>query len=196
MGEYRLTRRGALVALAAVTGGTAAGVALSGGGEDDTPPDDDGDGRPDPDADPESPLTAADRRTIRALARTLYPGAVTNVDAFVNTYLAGRAAEDAEWAAGMAEAVAALDDHATAWHDVDFAALDAETRDEALRTFGVDGADPDPAGTRVERVRHYLVDDLLLALYSSPTGGELVGLENPPGHPGGLASYSRGPAEE
>jgi len=43
------------------------------------------------------------------------------------------------------------------------------------------------------RVRYYLVNDLLFALYSSPTGGKLVGIENPQGHPGGTGSYQQPP---
>lgn len=190
MAEYRLTRRDALAALAAVTGGVAAGAALSmdGDGRDGIQ----GNGSADEDA---GPLSGHDRRTLRALAETLYPGEVSNVGAFVDTYVDGLVADSPDRARSMAAAITALDDHAAAWHDADFAALDASTRDETLRTFGLESAAPVPDGNRVERVRHFLVDELLLALYASPTGGELVGLENPPGHPGGLASYRRGPDE-
>ncbi len=186
-GRHRLTRRDVLAALAAMGGGTAgAAAALSAAAPEN--PDGDGlstGGRTDA-------LTAHDRRTLRALARTLYPSAVTNVDAFVDTYVDGVVADSPDRAAAMADAVADLDDHARAWHDHDLADLADGTRDEALRTFGLLDAEPVPDGTRVERVRHYLVDELLLALYASPTGGDLVGLENPPGHPGGLGSYRRG----
>jgi hypothetical protein len=62
-----------------------------------------------------------------------------------------------------------------------------------LDEMGVDTADPDPEGPDPARVRFYVVNDLLFALYASPTGGELVGIENPQGHPGGTDSYRRGP---
>jgi hypothetical protein len=62
--------------------------------------------------------------------------------------------------------------------------------------MGLSITDPRPAGTDRERVRYYLVDELLYALYASPTGGRLLGIENPPGHPGGLDSYQRGPDGE
>jgi hypothetical protein len=42
-------------------------------------------------------------------------------------------------------------------------------------------------------VRYYVVNELLYALYTSPTGGELVGIENPQGHPGGHESYQHEP---
>ncbi|MEA5408870.1 hypothetical protein VB773_15715 [Haloarculaceae archaeon H-GB2-1] len=54
-------------------------------------------------------------------------------------------------------------------------------------------AEPNPDGTTAERVRYYLVNEPLYALYASPTGGTLVGIENPQGHPGGTESYQRGP---
>jgi len=41
-------------------------------------------------------------------------------------------------------------------------------------------------GSDVERLNYYLVDELLFAFYSSPTGGELVGNQNPRGYPGGF----------
>jgi hypothetical protein len=59
--------------------------------------------------------------------------------------------------------------------------------------MGVDLVDPDPDGFSAERVRFYLVNELLYALYSSPTGGTLLGLENPQGYPGGSESYQQGP---
>jgi hypothetical protein len=62
--------------------------------------------------------------------------------------------------------------------------------------MGVHTADPDSEGTDPERVRFHVVNELLYALYTSPTGGELVGIENPQGYPGGTASYREGPATD
>jgi hypothetical protein len=36
---------------------------------------------------------------------------------------------------------------------------------------------------------------MLYALFTSPTGSELVGIENPTGHPGGYESLTRLPEE-
>ena len=200
MAEYELTRRDAVAALAAVAGAGTGCLALTaeapqadGNASREGDPDA-GPGGGDPGAD--SRLSARDRRTVRALTRTLYTSEVANVGPFVSTYLDGLATGAPDRLGEMAAAVDQLDDHARAWHDAPFAALDAATRDRTLRSFGLESATPDPAGNRVERVRHYLVDELLLALYASPTGGDLVGLPNPPGHPGGLASYRRGPGGE
>lgn len=178
MTSYELTRRDALAALAAT--GAAAGV----GAMTWTALDDD-----------RGP-TDAQRATILAVAETVYPDAVENVDAFVEAFVAGRIRDRPEHAAGVRDAVAALDEYARHFEDRPFRELSPAARDDVLRDFGVDAADPDPAGQPRERVRYYLVNDLLYALFTSPTGSELVGLENPQGHPGGLASYRRPPDGE
>lgn len=178
-----LTRRDAVAALAAagVAGGSA--VVLSDGRRSR---EGDGGGRP---------LDDSDVGALVAVAEVLYPSAVENVGEFVARYARGRARERPEHARGVAESVAYLDDYAGAWHGEQFSALDPATRADTLREMNADTAEPDPEGSDVERVRYYLVNELLFALYSSPTGGELVGIENPQGHPGGLASYQRGPSQ-
>lgn len=134
-----------------------------------------------------------DRRTLHAVAHTVYPGEVSGIDGFVDGYVSGRIEADAERAAGIADAVAALDAYTQEWEGTAFRDLEPAKRDETLRAMDVDSADPDPSGSDRERVRYYLVNELLYGLYSSPTGGELVGLENPQGHPGGTSSYRQPP---
>ncbi|MFB6087907.1 MAG: gluconate 2-dehydrogenase subunit 3 family protein [Haloarculaceae archaeon] len=178
-----LTRRDAIAALAA------AGVAAGGGGAVLRSANEEagnGDGS-DPAVDDDA-LT-----TLVAAAEALYPSAVENVEAFVTRYVRGRADDRSEYAREIAASAAYLDEYAEAWYDEGFAALDRSARAEALRRMNADTADPVPDGSDVERVRYYVVNELLFALYTTPTGGELVGLENPQGHPGGLASYRRGP---
>lgn len=182
----QLTRRDAVAALAAAGLAVGGGVALGSSAGDDG----EGGGR---DGGPEEPLGDREVATLVAAADVLYPDALCGVEAFVERYARRRAAARPAHAAGVANAVAYLDDYARAWHDGRFAALDPSTRDRALRAMGADTADPDPEGSDVERVRYYVVNELLFALYASPTGGELVGIENPQGHPGGTASYRRGP---
>ncbi|MFB6075438.1 MAG: gluconate 2-dehydrogenase subunit 3 family protein [Haloarculaceae archaeon] len=177
MTDYELTRRDALAALAA--SGAAVGAAaltwdsLSG-----------------------DELGERERATLLAVARTVYPTAVSGVDSFVETYVVGRIEDRPEYAAGVRDAVRALDEHCRAWQDAPFRELSANGRDAALRDLGVGRSDPDPDGDRAARIRYYLVNELLYALFTSPTGGRLVGLENPQGYPGGTDSYQRPPPDE
>ncbi|WP_123534119.1 gluconate 2-dehydrogenase subunit 3 family protein [Halosimplex salinum] len=193
-----LTRRDALAALAAagVAGGGA--LALSAGESRD-----DGETATEPGGvPPPGPLTDDDVAVLTAAAEVLYPSEVEGVESFVSEFARGRAAEQPDHAAGVADAARYLDEWTGSWLDEEFTALDPSDREEALDPsdreealdrLGARAADPDPEGTDAERVRYYVVDELLFALYSSPTGGELVGIENPQGHPGGTESYRRGP---
>lgn len=176
MTDFELTRRDALKALGVAGIATAGGIAaLSDRDRED------------------GPLSRHERETVHVVAQLVYPSAVTGVREFVETYLAGRLADDPDRADEISDAVAALDGYATDWEGKQFVDLDPETQDETLHAFGVAIADPDPYGDPRERVRYYLVNDLQFALYSSPTGGQLVGIENPQGHPGGTESYQRPP---
>jgi hypothetical protein len=169
-----LTRREAVVALAA------AGITVGGG----------------------ATLLAVDREgesadhgfeTMRALAPVLYPSEVTVTDEFVETYVFGRIDGDQAYREAVGEAVAALDERAVEQRGASFVDLDPVDREELLYDLGMASTDPDPDGSETERIRYYLVNELLFALFTTPTGGELVGAENPTGHPGGLAAYQRGP---
>jgi len=170
----RLTRRDALVALAGlgvVAGGSTAVLA--------------------PARDPPAGVEAVEP-TLVAAAGAIYPSAVDGVPEFVRTYARGRTT-DPDHREGLAGAVSAVEDAAERWYDAPYPELNRENRDRLLRELGADTAEPVPDGTTAERVRYYVVNDLLYALFTSPTGGELVGTENPVGHPGGTTSYRRGP---
>lgn len=175
----QLTRRDALAALAAV-GAVGGGAAFADRYGERVDP---------PSADPSY------LQTVVALAEVLYPAETTGVQSFVETYVQGRLEGRDAYRTGVAEAAEQLDDSAREWHGEAFVETDLGVRNELLLELGVDTADPDPDGTTPERIRYYLVNDLLFAFYTSPTGGELVGIENPQGHPGGTASYQRGPDE-
>jgi len=176
-----LTRRDAVAALAAV--GVVGGGAYLATADGDRGPESDDDG----DASNGAPDDIVE--TATALAPVLYPSEVTDAGEFVRTYVTGRIEADADHRDGMAAAVSALDGHATEEFESNFRELSPEEGDQLLTDVGLDRVRPDPEGSDLERIRFYLVNELLYALFSSPTGGELVGTENPPGHPGGLASY-------
>ncbi|MEF8840689.1 MAG: gluconate 2-dehydrogenase subunit 3 family protein [Haloarculaceae archaeon] len=179
-----LTRRDALAALASagVVGGGGAAVFARERREGT-----DGESSERGTADPRVP------DALVATAEVVYPDEVSGVREFVETYSLGRLEGRADYRTGVREAVAELDDHARAWYGEGYTSLDPDTRDDLLRSMGVDAAEEDPEGTAAEQVRFYAVNELLFALYSSPAGGRLVGIENPQGHPGGIESYRRGP---
>ncbi len=167
-----LSRRDAVAALAAIGAGTGAAVHAV-DSDDDT--------------------AAPPVETLVAAAEVVYPSELSGVEPFVEALAERRAAGDDAHARGVRETVRELDRHAESWYDAPFVELSAADRDALLREVGADTADEDPDGTTAERVRYYVVNELLLALYASPTGGELVGIENPQGHPGGVDSYRQGP---
>jgi len=181
MTEHELTRRDAVAALTSLGVGVATGTALTWSSLDEAATDS-----------PER-LDDHDRELLYALAEVLYPSAVSGRDEFVEAYVVGRVNDDPDRVAEMEDALAYLDSYTEEWYDTQFSELSAERRGTVLEAMGADIADPDPDGSDVERVRFYLVNELLLALYTSPTGGELLGLENPQGHPGGTDSYQLGP---
>jgi len=168
-----LTRRDAVAALAAVGAGTAGAAGVQRYATSD-----DGD-----------QLVS---ETLVAAAEVLYPSEVGGVREFVETFISGRL-DDGPHAESVEEAVDALETRAQSWYDDSFRDLSAADRDSVLQQASVDTADEHPDGTTAERIRYYIVNELLMALYTSPTGGELVGIENPQGHAGGIDSYQRGP---
>lgn len=170
-----LGRRDALAALAAVGAGTGV-AALSWDALDRA-----------------DRLDRTERDQLVALAEVVYPSVVGGVPRFVERYVVGRTADRPAYVEGMADALAELDERAVEWRDTPWLDLPPAERDALLREMGVEEAEPDPDGLGHERVRFYLVNELLYALYTTPTGGDLVGIENPIGHPGGTASYRRPP---
>lgn len=176
-----LTRRDALAALSAATGGAVAGCSAPTTGEGD-----------DPDRDA-AQLDDRGLETLVALASALYPSETENVEGFVEEYASERVRRDPEHGRGVVEAIEELDEYAQTIYGERYAALSASERTETLDEMPVATADPVPDGTDPQRVRYYLVNDLLYAFYTSPTGASLAGLENPPGYPGGTSSYQRGP---
>ncbi len=128
-----------------------------------------------------------------AAAEVLYPSQVEVTDAFVQTYVRGRRANRPDHLAGQAESLKELNTHAHHIGGRSFPALSERRRESVFRRLGVHRAPPVQGGTVQERMRYYVVNDLLYVLYSTPTGGRLLGCKNPPGHPGGLTAYRRRP---
>lgn len=174
-----LTRRDAVAALAAVGIGGVAAYSL----DESTG----GDGSPGGGSSEHLLETAV------ALSAVVYPAEVTGREEFVRTFVSGRVEDDPEYGEAMAEAAATLDERAREEYDASFRTLAPGEGDDLLGGMAMDRVGPDPDGSERQRVRFYLVNELLYALLTSPKGGRLAGIENPPGYPGGLASYQEGP---
>jgi len=179
-----LSRRDALAALAATGVAGVAGTTFLDDGDEATGTDP---------AAPDATVPDDGLATLVAVAETVYPAAAEGVDAFVETYVAGLPDDRRDEVLAVA---AELDATARDWFDAPLADLDRSTRDDLLRDLGVDVADPDADGYLSERIRFHLVNELLYAFYASPTGGRLVGIENPIAYPGGTESYQRAATED
>lgn len=131
--------------------------------------------------------------TLLAVAEAIYPPGADLDRQFVSRDVRGRLEDREAYADRQVEALATLDDEARRVAGRPFADLAIPRRRRILRVMGVDRVAPAPDGTAEERVRHYVIDDLILALFTSPRGGALLGCDNPPGHPGGREAYQRGP---
>lgn len=141
----------------------------------------------------QSTTTLSDRHedVLLALAEVLYPSRVETNASFIETYVVGRYELSDEHISGLTGALATVS--ATSRRETGRAItdLDPDQRDAVLRATGAHRARPDPEGTEAQRVRYYVVNELLYALYRTPTGGRLVGNPNPDGYPGGTDAYQR-----
>jgi hypothetical protein len=114
-----------------------------------------------------------DLDTMRALVPVLCPSEVTATDGFVETYVHGRIDDDEAYREAVGEAVAALDERAVERRGAPFVDLDAAECEGLLHDLGMSSTEPDPEGTDAERIRYYLVNELLFALFTTPTSEPL-----------------------
>lgn len=134
----------------------------------------------------EPSLSDSEKRQLTAIAAVLYPAAVDPSPEFIETYVLGRYDRTEERIAGLKRALEALDERSRRETGRPLDQLDEPVRDDVLRATGADRSAPDPEGTTSQRIRYYIINELLYALYTTPKGGELVGNPNPTGHPGGI----------
>lgn len=130
--------------------------------------------------------------TMYATAELVYPSTIETTEEFVETYVLGRPVSE-RYERRRVEAVRVLNRRAKRDYVSRFTSLSPTQRRGVLEALGVDRAHSNHEGTTAEQIRYYVVNDLLYALFASPVGGELLGVENPPGYPGGRDAYRRGP---
>lgn len=131
--------------------------------------------------------------TLTAIASAVYPSDVSIERSFIESRVFGRVEPGPNHFENLVTAIEAVDDHARARFGGRITDLSAGRRRQVLQSMGVTTVHPTADGTTAEQVRFYLVGDLLYVLFTSPAGGKLLGVENPPGHPGGREAYQRGP---
>lgn len=128
---------------------------------------------------------------LSQVAEAIYPSEVEATGEFVETYVVGRLEGREGYLDGVRTTLSDLDDASHELEDAELSDLSPDEISGLLRRLGADEADPVPDGTLAERLRFHVVNELQYALYTTPVGGRLVGIENPVGHPGGLSSYRR-----
>ncbi|MFO7927635.1 MAG: hypothetical protein ACQET5_00370 [Halobacteriota archaeon] len=129
----------------------------------------------------------------RAIAEAVYPTSASVDRAFIEDHVFGRTEPRPGHMDGVRSAIETVDGYAVARFGSRISAHPPERRRHVLRSMGVTEAHPNPNGTAAERIRFYLLNDLLFALLTSPVSGDLTGIENPPGYPGGRGAYRRAP---
>jgi hypothetical protein len=139
---------------------------------------------------PAAELTDDRVGTVQAVATVVYPSTVDATTGFVETYLGGLGSDRT---AGIVRAAERLDERSQDRYGAAFARLSIAERETLLTELGVDRVASDPNGSVPQRIRYHLVNELLYALFTSPTGSSRFGVENPVGYPGGYDSYQRGP---
>lgn len=134
------------------------------------------------------PAELADRHvaTLRSVSDAVYPSRVEVSDGFFDGYFDTLGPSRVR---ATRAAIADLNRLSRRETGHAFHRLEERERVAVLRTLGVNRVDSRPDGTAVERIRYHLVNSLLYALFTSPTGSRLFGVRNPIGHPGGLDAY-------
>lgn len=129
---------------------------------------------------------------LGSVAEVIYPSAVTVDEEFIRTYVTGRSEDRPTYRTEVREGLERIQRAGTEWYGAEFVSLSPEIREDVLERIGVKRVPPRPGGRTPERIRYYIINDLLYALYTTPVGGALLGRSNPQGYPGGLESYQRG----
>lgn len=131
-----------------------------------------------------------------AVAEIVYPDRVEVDESFVETFVFGRVEPRDGHFDGLAKAIDDVDEFARYQFSCSISSLSTDRRRRVLEKMGVYAVHASPDGTTAERIRYYLINDLVYALFSHPKGGKLLGVPNPPGYPGGNELYQRGPTDD
>lgn len=183
--EESLSRRGMLIGLSgAVAGSAAYGYGSEWAGSRSAPGDADSD---------ERDISSTRIATLQSVASAVYPSAIDVDSDFIERQVLDRTEPRPDHFDEMESAIETVDTYAKARFGDRMKELSEDDRRRVLHSVGATRVRPTADGTTAERVRYYLINDLLYALFTSALSSELTGIENPPGHPGGREAYQRGP---
>lgn len=133
------------------------------------------------------PMTDAQEEIFISIAEVVYPPEVAGISEFAQEYLQGL---DEANKTMISEATNELDRQSRRRLGRPFVELTIRKRQVFLRSMGVYRVKADPRGSLPERIRYYLVNELIYALLITPKGTKLFGIENPVGFPGGFSSFT------
>ncbi len=138
-------------------------------------------------------LTGANLEQLVAIAEVVFPSAIDVTAEDVSEY-ATRVPDDQRSA--FHRTLTQLNRRVFGSHGRLLAEMSVQQRGAALRSMGIARVGSSPSGSLAERVRYYLINQLVYSLFTTPQGSELIGVENPVGYPGGYESYQRPPTDE
>ncbi|AUV81429.1 hypothetical protein C2R22_06980 [Salinigranum rubrum] len=141
----------------------------------------------------EAPSSQYHVRVATAVADAVYPPSISVDESFVERRVFGRVEPTPGHFDELLDTIEVVDRYARTRFGSRVPALSPAARRQALQSMGVTAVHPTADGTTAERVRYYLVNDLLFALFTSPKSSERTGVDNPPGYPGGREAYQRPP---
>jgi len=141
-----------------------------------------------------SALSGEDLLTLAAVADVIYPSQIEISTEYIETYIIN--AFNGERRKSISRAISDLNTLTQSRYGTVFYEMSTPTQDAALHSLGVSRAISREDGKAIERIRYHLVNSLLYALFTTPRGSELVGIQNPIGHPGGYESLLRSPSKE
>jgi hypothetical protein len=113
-------------------------------------------------------LTRAEVDQLIAVADNVYPSELTEHETFVESYVTGLPGERQR---SVSSTLTELDTYARRTRGAPLADLSPDEREGVLRELAVDRVGSDPEGFFPERVRYFVVNQLLYGLLKSPTGG-------------------------
>lgn len=137
----------------------------------------------------DGPFTQRERAMLVTVAEAVYPWELAAAADVLVPYFTRL---DDRRTAATRRTLAEFDRLAQSAFGVPLETLSAEEGRTLLRTLGSDRIQSSPTGTLAERVRFHLVNSILFALMTHPSGTAPFDIDNPVGYPGGFASYTEG----